>query len=242
MKRVVFIFGAVFLILAISVFVHTSSAFATGDPVGCTAFGGTWVPIDGTSGKCKFSSDHPWSKSFCPEGYSAQDSWKFDGGWTITKQTCVGFGVKFGSPSSAITDVTAGSPVDAWYGNCGAYISNPPWNGTVKISKGLQRVLPNVKGVCSVDYYDSNGTALTNFRSPGWVYYNLDKTSAKLWEKGDLAFYVYQNGAWTTCSNTYFVDAGAWGRLSCYSSNPVSFGIGTGIVTRNPEVPGGLTP
>ena len=96
---------------------------------------------------------------------------------------------------------------------------------------------PNRQGICKVNYYDFEGSRLTNFGSPGWVYYNLNSETAQLWNDGKLNMYIYQNDTWEVCNNPIFVDAGEFGRVSCYAENPVYFGIGNAIDNSNSKTP-----
>ena len=134
-----------------------------------------------------------------------------------------------GAFNKAEIDVAFGEPLDAWSGNCGAYISNPPINGKVVVNKFWQSIAPNMKPVCEVHYFDWQGNLLPHFGSPGWLYYNLDILTSKKWDAGELYFYIQQDGTWQVCSNPIFVDVGDWGRLACFSGNPNRFGIGTAL-------------
>jgi hypothetical protein len=182
---------------------------------------------------------------FCPAGYGFIDSFEYDeegwledaashqdviGDWFYTGSECK---TGYSKISQTNTDVTYGKPFDAWNGNCGAYISNPPINGIVTISKATMPSGPNRQKICKVNYTDFRGNSMANFGSTGWVYYNLNAETAELWNKDQLKVYTYQNDAWQSCSNPIFVDAGEYGCVACYAENPLYFGIGTAINDTN---------
>jgi hypothetical protein len=252
MKKSLFILSAVVLLVAVAAFLNVPSAFATTidpDPVGCEVYaGGNWVVTGENTGKCVFAPSHKYSQNSCPTGYSLIDSFKFINyskkfdeltntndkgdqyGWVYTGSKCK---IGYSTTSQRKTDVAFGKPVDAWNGNCGAFISNPPVNGSVTVTKVTMPAGPNHQNICKVNYSDFEGNSMAKFGSPGWVYYNLNAETSQLWNNGQLNMYIYQNDAWQTCSNPLFVDAGEFGRVACYAENPIYFGIGTAINDTN---------
>lgn len=231
MKKSLWILGVVVMLAAVVAFANVSPAFATSynPEEQCEDWGGTWTSTGENTGKCAiaYPPDDPWSQFSCPAGYSAVDLLEYDGivWWWVGTSCKTGYS----TTSQTNTDVIYGKPVDAWNGNCGAYISSPPLSGTVTISKVTMPEGPNRQTICKANYTDFQGNTMANFGSPGWVYYNLNAETAALWNNGQLNMYIYQNDTWQACSNPLFVDAGEYGRLACYSENPIYFGIGTAL-------------
>lgn len=235
----------IFLLVSIVVvFALTSTSVAkAADTPGCGDFGGVWKESSGgTKATCSFSPGHFYSRIFCRPGYGAVDYWVNPPDWEFGHQTC-------NLPTTTLNnevDVLAGVPVDLWYGNCGAYISAPPVNGIATLSKvgrgAVPNPTPNLRTICQISYSDSNGSELANFGSPAWVYYNLDAATANLWDSGELNIFIYHNETWQACSNPLFVEAGEFGRIACFSSNPVYFGIGTDLTFKRKVMPSGLIP
>jgi hypothetical protein len=231
MKKSLLFISMIVMLAAVAAFAFTSPALAySWVPADeeCAIEGGVWVQTGENTGYCEFSPDHTYSQMDCPSGYGYFAFVEIDetGWWWVTNAACK---TGYSTTSQTNTDVTSGKPVDAWNGNCGAYISNPPVSGSVTISKVTMPSGPNLQTICKMNYYDFEGTSLANFGSPGWVYYNLNADTANLWNDGKLTMYVYQNDAWQACRNPLFVDAGEYGRVACYAENPLYFGIGTAI-------------
>ncbi len=164
----------------------------------------------------------PLADQTCGKGRGESYVWVFGSGFAFIG--CVG---PIGSG-----DVTAGSPIDAWSGNCGIYIAAPPFAGTVtiqKISQGhnsvpYHRGLRFISHVCRVSYNDLSGNPINGYGSVATVYFNLTNYTYDRYYKGFLDLYVYENGSWAACPNTMFLEGGNFGRLACVTTAAV-FGI-----------------
>jgi len=240
MKKSLLIISVVVTLIAVVGLADTRPAYAKGiikdDPLGCEAIGGNWVVIGENKAKCVFSPDHFWSTGYCPAEYSAVDYWIYDGDWDFIKQSCK---LPHGIISSTSLDVAFGEPLDLWNGDCGAYISAPPVSGSAVLHKVLGATGPNFQSACHIKYFDFDGNDLSIFGSHAWVYFNLNSTTAKLWNDGKLNMYIFQSNSWEACNNPLIVDAGEFGRIACYANNPSKFGIGTSIKNNHLVVPGG---
>jgi hypothetical protein len=241
---------AIALIAIISVVAFVKVPAANAGPLTCRILGGAWT-ADGRQGVCTFPEGSNWQVRICGRlgsgGTVAQAYYtRLAGRWHLRGVDCLTREVvveKFGTSFEVDQDVTPGVPVDIWTGNCGAHLSNPPFNGSVKLGRyggwGLPgdvkpSLVPTTTPVCKIMYMDQNGEELPWFGSPGWVYYNLDKETAAMWNAGNLAFWVYQNDAWSACANPMQVSFGEhtedgrdeFGRLACFSPDPIMFGLG----------------
>jgi hypothetical protein len=236
---------SVIFVVALLALALPSSALAGpwDDPVGCKAYGGEWTDEGDGTFTCYFDGSHELPKWFCPQRYDMDYTFEYGDpwgigwvGWWATDIYCV----LSTNQEASEAAVTSGTPLDAWLGNCGVYISNPPVNGSVMLDKTHTSTLsgPNMKGLCSVSYYDFLGTELSSFGSMGWVYYNLDKFTYKLYEEGKLNFYVRPAGMWWQTCDPVLYDHGEYGRLACFVTDPVQWGIGTSLESK----PGQLAP
>ncbi len=230
-SRKAFIFlGVLVVLVAIVAFGSTKPAAA--GPATCMLAGGSWEQ-DGDRGWCYFTPDHWWSQLFCSAGEGAVDHWLWDDTyhlWLLARVTCQPFD-KWGAENM----VTSGVPVDVSAGRCGATIFNPPYDGSVTLSRYARFQWdpgdPNFRGaVCEVNYYDSFGDRLLYWGSPGYVFYNLDNVTLKMWENEELAFWIYDKGTgtWSSCLEPKWLPlpGSDFGRVACYASNPTMFGIG----------------
>jgi hypothetical protein len=235
----------VVLVVALLVLALPSSALAGpwDDPVGCKRVGGEWIDEGDGTFTCYFDGSHDFAKWSCPQRYDLDYTFEYGDpwgiGWVWWFPTDVHCALSTSQEASEAA-VTSGTPLDAWLGNCGVYISNPPVNGSIMLDKVHTSSLsgPNMKGICSVKYYDFLGTELSSFGSTGWVYYNLDKLTFKLYEEGKLNFYVRPAGMWWQTCDPVMFDHGEYGRLACFVTDPVQWGIGTSLESK----PGKLTP
>ena len=94
MKKSLLFISMIVMLTAVAAFANVSSVFAKtvdpgSDPVGCVAFGGTWVQTGDNTWNCEFSPDHFYSRLYCPAGYGVIDSFEFDGtSWLWVNWVC----------------------------------------------------------------------------------------------------------------------------------------------------------
>jgi hypothetical protein len=247
---------AIALVALVSVVAFVKVPAANAGPLTCAIMGGEWTEIGlGHRGQCTFTGGNKWRERICTQqgfggekGYLASAQYiLINGRWRIVGLNCwyAGSSEPEADGTSFEVDqaVTPGTPIDIFTGNCGAHLSNPPFNGTVKLGRyagwGLPggvkpSEVPTTTPVCQIMYLDANGEEMPWFGSPGWVYYNLDTQTSAMWDAGNLAFWVYQNGGWSACGNPMKVSFGEntedgkdeFGRLACFSTDPLMFGLG----------------
>jgi hypothetical protein len=138
-------------------------------------------------------------------------------------------------------EVAVSAPIDAWAGNCGVYIAEPPFKGTVNVihvnnlwSFTFQYPLgwwniPDLtaphfyKNLCAVNIFDGD-ELLDSYGAIATVYYTLDSEARLLYDSGLLYMFTFENGAWNMC-DAMLVDDGAYGKLACLTTS-MYFGIG----------------
>jgi hypothetical protein len=126
-------------------------------------------------------------------------------------------------------EVSPGENLLISQGNCGALLVNIPEEGELTIKSG---VTPERKGIqlykhaCKLSYKGEKDQDIAVY--PGYMSYfiNLDSEARMLWDQGELAFYTFSGGKWSTCS-AYLVSGGDHGRLVCPAQTINMFGIGT---------------
>ncbi|MCH7662511.1 MAG: hypothetical protein IH859_01410 [Chloroflexi bacterium] len=107
----------------------------------------------------------------------------------------------------------AGTPVDLYSGNCGAYVANPPAGGIslIKLSKfkfwfgGQYGKL--LADACQLQY--SHGSSVY-----AWVYFNLTEVNAGKYDRGELNLMVWNGDSFEDCGAP-LVSGGDFGRLAC---------------------------
>ncbi len=127
------------------------------------------------------------------------------------------------------TDISAGEPLDFFIGNCGAYLSSPPVDGTATFQKIAKSQAPKpapkfVKNPCQINYMDLQGNSIPGFGTIAYVYFNMDAGIANLYSKGEVDLFVYDGAVWADCGATLFPDVGEYGRLACMTNGYI-FGI-----------------
>lgn len=134
-----------------------------------------------------------------------------------------------GRPPSKTTDISAGEPLDFFIGNCGAYLSSPPVDGTATFQKIAKSQAPKpapkfVKNPCQINYMDLQGNSIPGFGTIAYVYFNMDAGIANLYSKGEVDLFVYDGDVWASCSAILYPDVGEYGRLACMTNGYI-FGI-----------------
>jgi len=196
------------------------------------SFGGVWNEQDQVceerSNNWYWSIDPAWVVGMCGEIKDAGTiNWEIEimGGGSWWWWNFVG--CSYSALPTGETPVTSGTPVDAYYGNCGINIPNPPLNGTVVLSKERSALPGFVKAACTATYYDFNGTLLPGYGTIATVYINLDSLGYNLFmdEKADIFTYNEADG-WRACGATWMELADSdFGRLYCTTTNS-TFGLG----------------
>lgn len=125
-------------------------------------------------------------------------------------------------------DVPTGGTIDISAGNCGAMMINAPKKGMLVLENNITPLQPKglkfYKRACELTYEDVDGIKIASTKGAVVKFVNLTNEERKLWDSGDLGFYVYNGNTWSACT-PYFVGAGDYGRLACWTHTIGTFGL-----------------
>jgi hypothetical protein len=134
----------------------------------------------------------------------------------------------------AVFDLVGGRRQDNSVRSSGFFTPASFVNGTITIWKIPAEFAPHrtqismYGNVSKVEIEDLQGQTYTKFKSLNYIYFNLTNETAKLWASGVLGVYKHTlNGRKWIPIDTYFVDAGDYGRLAALMYGPGYYVLGS---------------
>ena len=233
MRKKIIVSGIIFMLLLV-VFVSPAAAEISWEEA-CGFYGGIWSG-GSSNGTCTYPASSVWAFYACGED-QAHEITVVDNMSTGSK--CIPLDV----PAHEF-ETSPEAELDAWVSNCGVNLFSAPTAGIVTITRprkyNVPQPAPNYGFICSIGFVNSEGKVLDKWNSVTNLYYNLDHITKGYYDQGILNFYTLQDGEWTTCNNMiYHPNEGStdFGRVSCRSTGPTMFGLGTDLSKHSRALP-----
>lgn len=125
-------------------------------------------------------------------------------------------------------DVPTGGTINISAGNCGTTMINAPEKGTLSLENNITPLQPKglkfYKQACELTYEDAAGIKIASTKGAMVNFINLTHEERALWNSGDLGFHIYNGSSWSACT-PYFVNAGEYGRLACWTHTAGTYGL-----------------